>query len=49
MPKHTEAERKKARKGIAAHRKHGHFHGGLNPRLVEERKTSPRPKPKPKR
>ena len=52
MPSHTEAERKKKRQGIA-HKKHGHghFQGGLNPRLVETREVAPRTssKPVPKR
>ena len=48
MPSHTASERKKKRQAIV-HKKHGHFHDGLNPRLVEERKTSPKPKKKPKR
>ena len=48
MPSHTTSERKKKRQAIA-HKKHGHFHGGLNPGLVEENKTSPKPVPKPKR
>ncbi len=36
---------------MAKHAKHkpGVFKGGINPRLVDENKRSPRPKKKPKR
>ncbi len=43
----TKSERKKQQ--AAARHMHGHFSSGLNPRLVEERTTSPKPKKKPKR